>query len=107
MLMNEYDTSACRTENFWECKERVGRLGITNLVKAYEYIYMFREILDSNDEIFDDFNDVISPLAETIKECETDKVCPICGSKLYLSDLPQYDYVCAECDENFYECEVK
>ena len=37
----------------------------------------------------------------------TDKECPRCGCFLLESDLPQYDYVCMECDENFYECEVK
>ena len=106
-MINEFDTRELRTENFWECKERVGRLGIMNVVKAYEYIYMLSELIDPNNEVLNDLNDIIKPLAETIKECETERICPFCGSKLYLSDLPQYDYVCAECDENFYECEVK
>lgn len=38
---------------------------------------------------------------------QTDKSCPKCGKKLFKSDLPDYDYLCAECDENFYKCEVK
>ena len=36
----------------------------------------------------------------------TEKRCPHCGRPLLLSDLEQYDYVCSECDENFFECEV-
>lgn len=36
----------------------------------------------------------------------TEKRCPHCGRPLLLSDLEQYDYVCSECDENFYECGV-
>lgn len=44
---------------------------------------------------------------DVIEKITTDKKCPKCGKTLYLSDLPQYDYVCAECDENFYESEVK
>ena len=40
-------------------------------------------------------------------ECKTNVKCHKCGSYLYLSDLPQYDYVCYECDENFFECEVQ
>ena len=44
---------------------------------------------------------------DVIKKIATNKVCPKCGNLLYLSDLPQYDYVCTCCDENFYECEVK
>ena len=44
---------------------------------------------------------------DVIKKITTQKKCPKCGRTLYLSDLPQYEYVCTECDENFYECEVK
>jgi predicted nucleic acid-binding Zn-ribbon protein len=44
---------------------------------------------------------------DVFKKITTSKRCPKCGKILYLSDLPQYDYVCTECDENFYECEVK
>ena len=44
---------------------------------------------------------------DVIEKITTNKKCPKCGKILYLSDLPQYDYVCTECDENFYECEVK
>ncbi len=32
--------------------------------------------------------------------------CPKCGTRLVASDLPQYDYYCPECDEDFYNCEV-
>lgn len=44
---------------------------------------------------------------DVIEKITTSKRCPKCGKILYLSDLPQYDYVCTYCDENFYECEVK
>jgi TusA-related sulfurtransferase len=53
-------------------------------------------------------DDLMRMNAEDIMEViVTDKRCPKCGRTLYLSDLPQYDYVCTYCDENFYECEVK
>lgn len=32
---------------------------------------------------------------------QLDELCPLCNSKLFLSDLPQYDKVCFACDENF------
>ena len=32
--------------------------------------------------------------------------CPKCGARLVASDLPQYDYYCRKCDEDFYNCEV-
>ena len=35
------------------------------------------------------------------------KLCPKCGESLWESDLPEYSYVCFDCDENFYEFEVE
>lgn len=37
----------------------------------------------------------------------TDKKCFRCGSQLLVSDLPDYTYLCFECDENMYGFEVK
>ena len=37
---------------------------------------------------------------------QTDKKCPKCGKILYLSDLSEYDYLCTDCRENYFECEV-
>lgn len=42
-----------------------------------------------------------------LKEIETHAICPRCGEKLYCSDLPNYAFVCINCDENFFEIEVK
>ena len=58
---------------------------------------------------FDDENDdaLLIHIHNIVKELRTDKKCPHCDASLYCSDLPQYDYVCIECEENFYECEVK
>lgn len=44
---------------------------------------------------------------DVYRKISTNKNCPKCGATLCFSDLPQYDYVCTICDENFYECEVK
>ena len=43
---------------------------------------------------------------DIVRELQTEKTCPRCGEKLYCSDLAEYDYICAKCDANFYECEV-
>lgn len=32
--------------------------------------------------------------------------CPKCSELLYISDVVGYPYVCLNCDENFYECEI-
>ena len=49
---------------------------------------------------------VILKAKEIIDQLVTTKRCLHCGGQLLLSDLKQYDYVCPECDENFYEYEV-
>lgn len=36
----------------------------------------------------------------------TNQRCPKCGGMLRTSDLPEYSFVCPECDENFYGVEV-
>lgn len=58
---------------------------------------------------FDDSNndDLVDAVNKIVHELSTDKKCPRCDAPLYCSDLPDYNYVCVECDENFYECEVK
>lgn len=33
--------------------------------------------------------------------------CPHCGKLLLTTDVKGYNYVCLECDENFYLCEVQ
>ena len=42
-----------------------------------------------------------------IANCLTKPKCPRCDKQLFCSDIEEYDYVCANCDENFYECEVE
>lgn len=43
---------------------------------------------------------------ENLKRFQTDKKCPKCGKTLYLSDLPEYDYLCTDCQENYFEGEI-
>lgn len=74
----------------------------------------FKNVLEYNIGVptlvnFDKENDdaLVMIVHDIVKELKTDKKCPHCDAPLYCSDLPQYDYVCVECEENFYECEVK
>lgn len=36
----------------------------------------------------------------------TNRKCFRCCTRLVISDLPQYDYLCLQCDENFFYCET-
>ena len=37
---------------------------------------------------------------------ETGQKCPRCGCPVYPSDIPEYNYQCFDCDEDFYSFEV-
>lgn len=37
---------------------------------------------------------------------ETSQKCPRCGGPVYPSDIPEYNYQCFACDEDFYSFEV-
>ena len=41
------------------------------------------------------------------KNYGTNKKCPKCNHKLLISDLKEYQYLCLNCDENFYDFEIK
>ena len=49
------------------------------------------------------FNYTIKPRRKKI----TGKSCPRCRNPLFLSDTPGYKYQCFNCDEDFYNVEVK
>lgn len=51
-------------------------------------------------EINEKVADILN-IGRALKTYGKKKKCPKCGKQLYLSDLPQYDYVCPWCDENF------
>ena len=96
------------SENYLKYKEVMKcMMSVTQLVHVVDLLQKIndfeniddRDTLESLDCILHDYKDVL-------KNLKADKVCPHCGSSLYFSDLPEYDYVCGECDESFYECEV-
>lgn len=80
-------------------------------MKTDNYIKFAQAVLNKisvNELIwFDQGADNLTEIVHSIvEEITTDKKCPRCGSNLYCSDIEEYDYVCVECDENFYNCEV-
>ena len=50
--------------------------------------------------------ELLGEIDRYISRFSTDALCPHCGKRLFLSDLPQYAYVCYDCDENFFEIET-
>lgn len=70
-------------------------------------IYKCRESLSENKLVTPEILECIKEMDKVLNGLKCSAKCPRCGKDLYLSDLPQYAYVCYHCDENFYDFEVK
>lgn len=99
--MNEFMNEA--TENFKETEKAISELSLGDVIGAYDVINCLRIGVKPKTDI----EEVVTALEKVIARCETGIKCPFCGELLFKSDLPQYNYVCFNCDENFYSCEVK
>jgi len=91
------------TENYAAHMEAISSLSIAHVVKAVDYIVALSQFLNDDNEILDDMDSILEPFYTVINKLRTEETCRHrdCGSNLYKSDLPQYDYVCPACDENF------
>ncbi|MEE1301185.1 MAG: hypothetical protein UHD64_00255 [Bacteroidales bacterium] len=106
-MINEYDTKGLRVNNFESHHKAIESLSIVDIVRIVDYVNELSTFIPSENEVLDYLEDIVEPFGNITNELRTEAECPHCGCYLFKSDLPQYDYVCAECDENFYECEVK
>ena len=96
---NEYEEEA--TNNYKEHQRAIAELSITDIVKASDYINELASFIPENNEVLDYLESIQEPLLKVIRILQTKEECPHCGCILYSSDLPQYSFVCPECDENF------
>lgn len=106
-MVNEYDTKGLRSNNFEAHHKAIESLSIVDIVRIVDYVNELCELIPFDNEVLDYRQWILEPFAKITDELRTEEECPKCGCYLFKSDLPQYEYVCAECDENFYECEVK
>lgn len=96
------------TKNYNKCMNIINNhISITDLVRLYDSIALLKSFIPLDNEVHDTVDDLTISLRNVVKDCGTKINCPHCNDYLFLSDLPDYDYVCVNCDENFYECEVK
>lgn len=105
--VNEFDNSTDASENYKKANKILSNVDVTTVAKACSAI----STLISNMNIGADYDMLLSEINEKVadilnigralKTYGKKKKCPKCGKQLYLSDLPQYDYVCPWCDENF------
>ncbi len=98
---NEYDNLVTRTRNYYESQMAVSGIELSNIVRLVEFVHELSMKVPEDDAVLKNFDEVVNPFIEVVRKCRTDKLCTKCGKTLYKSDLPQYDFVCFNCDENF------
>ena len=97
------------TANFKKHEEIKRNLSIAELEFVIDCAdRLLDEIVDDNlSEFTWELEQSLNPLRRIVDKALTTRVCPKCGQFLLVSDVPEYDYVCSNCDENFYECEAR
>ena len=106
-MTNEINILNSTTVNYQDFRKAMEKLSITHIIDIVDYINQLSEFIPQNYDILDYRDEIIKPFMDVINECKAEKKCPHCGSNVFKSDLPQYDYVCSECNENLYRGEVK
>ena len=100
-MLNEYDNCKDRTQNFKEHRKEMQDFSIAYIVRAIEFITTLSQLVPEGNEVAGNTEYILEPLCEIANKLKTDMPCMKCGEVLYKSDLPQYDYICTVCDENF------
>lgn len=93
-MVNEFDNENA-TENYKKYVATASQIDFSILIEV-------RNQLDpeKNQKQIKLIDEILKPFVAVGKKC------PKCGEQMFISDLPQYDYVCYNCDENFFECEL-
>lgn len=82
-------------------------LSIMDLIHTYDFINKVCSVVPQDNEVLDDMEEVQANLLCTINKCRADnRTCPKCGGQLYYTDVEGYEYVCPDCNENFYGYEA-
>lgn len=94
------------SKNYAKFVDEMTHLSGTDLDGVRKFIAEAEKLLSEIDDVgavrlIQDKDELLRGFNKLMKSVDTEKICPRCGHKLMLSDLPQYDYVCPECDENF------
>ncbi len=95
--VNEFDNPENRTPNFMDYKRQMSKICISDVYNVLSTM----QRLEENGILSDAVETSFGSLKEIMNNLKTGEKCSKCGSDLYKSDLPQYDFYCIECDENF------
>ena len=98
---NEFDNPKQSTQNYIDFCNEIRQLSLPDIVRISNRLASLSALVSTEPEFEDATNEVLYPLRKIIDTLIVDEKCPKCGKQLFKSDLPQYDFVCVECDENF------
>lgn len=105
--INEFDNPTDASDNYKKADKVLSNVDVETIAKACSAITTLisnmnidadyeKRLCEVNEKVADILN-----IGRALKTHGKHNKCPKCGRQLYLSDLPQYDYVCPWCDENF------
>lgn len=113
--INDFETYADISTEFFDFVEAAKDFLNLPVLKqiAESYVFLLSRYKKTFDKVWkieettpEEFERDLKPLNNFLKKVESNFHCPHCGEVLFKSDLPDYNYVCANCDENFYSFEV-
>lgn len=83
--------------------------GLESMIDLSDIEEVVRVLRDESDALESRLSKTVmaGTFENILNRFKTDKKCPKCGKILYLSDLAEYDYLCTDCQENYFECEIR
>ena len=101
---NYYQVLNAKDYGIPQNRERVFTISILNKTNCSEELTKLLEMFENTED--EDFLKKGKIKYEIFDKYGVDKKCVKCGNQLLISDLPEYKYLCFECDENMYEFEA-
>lgn len=90
------------TQNYQRyVKELLSTISLGDILRLSNLVTALCDLIPPEKELVEETVLLIETMDDRLAEFRTDNPCPRCGQPLYLSDLPQYNEVCYECEENF------
>ena len=81
--------------------EMLSSISLGDMIRMENMISALCDLLPRQTELVEEATALIEDVGDKLAIFRTGNHCPRCGLPLYLSDLPQYDETCYECEENF------
>lgn len=82
-------------------EQLLSTLSLGDIIRILDCLKALANRVREGDLVGDEAEERAESMRKILADFQTKEKCPRCGMPLYMSDLPQYHYVCHDCDENF------